>query len=76
MTVRLVCKSYWNVYSLKQRLTKSPIRPDAQCVDARVTKSLGCIGNAVDVFVFAWGYIHSSPTVVYSAADLEACFAS
>ena len=24
-------------------------------MDARVTKSLGCIGNAVDVFVFAWG---------------------
>ena len=44
-----MCKSYWNVYSLKQRLTKSSIRLDAQCVDARVTKSLGCIGSVVDV---------------------------
>ena len=76
MTVRLVCKSYWNVYSLKQQLTKSLTKPDAQCVDTRVTKSLGCTGNVDDVFVFAWGYIHISPTVVYSAADLEACFAS
>ena len=76
MTARSVCRSCWSVYGLTQRLTKSRIMPDAQCVDARVTKSLGCTGNVVDVFVFAWGYIHSSPTVVYSAAELEACFAS
>jgi hypothetical protein len=76
MTVRSMCKSYWSVYGLTQQLTKSLTRHVAECVDARVTKSLGCTGNVDDVFVFAWGYIHISPTVVYSAADLEACFAS
>jgi len=45
MTARSVCRSCWSVYGLTQRLTKSLIRPDAQCVDARVTKSLGCTGN-------------------------------
>jgi len=49
MTVRLVHKSYWNVYSLKQRLTKSLIASDVQCVDARVTKSLGFTESMKDV---------------------------
>ena len=45
MAVRSVCKSCWSVYGLTPQLTKSPIRPYAQYVDARVTKSLGCTGN-------------------------------
>ena len=58
MTVRLVCKSCWSVYGLTPQLTKSLIKPDAQCVDARVTKRLGCTGNVDDIYklVSEWNY--------------------